>query len=74
MVQKGAVIFEVQKEDANGIRLYSFVVPLGAKYQEAYDVGNEILQGIVDLANKSVLQEPEEKPEECAQAQTDVVA
>jgi len=63
MKQEGLVKLEAEKNE----RSYSFIMPLGAPYGEAYDILFEMMQEIVDLSKKAadkLKREEEVKTEE----------
>ena len=43
------VSIEVKKND----RVYSYLMPVGAPFGEAYDAAFEVLQSVLDMAKKS---------------------
>lgn len=53
---RSIITFEVQKNENS----FVFSVPLGAKYQEAYDAGTEILQKIIEMSNQQKPVSPDE--------------
>lgn len=59
---KTQVVLEVKKND----RIFSYCMPAGAPFGEAYDAAYEILQQIIEFSKKATetLKQPEVKEEE----------
>jgi hypothetical protein len=66
MDQRGIIALEVKKDD----RTYSFLMPIGSPFGEAYDVAFEFLSEILKMSQKAV-EQAEQKKAEAAEKEKD---
>lgn len=65
MIVKSNIVVEVSKPygDKGESRTYSFIIPIGAPFGEAFDAAFETLSAVLDLSKKAIEDAKKNAPE-----------